>query len=77
MKELIDVIQSIESFTLENAQETIKGWITSKEIGFGKVMMPLRIALVGSLKGPDVFQIMYLIGKDESIRRIENVINTL
>lgn len=77
MKELLSIISSIEDFTVENLQTEIKGWITSKEIGFGKVMMPLRLALVGALQGPEVFDIMYLIGKDESIRRIDNLINTL
>ncbi|WP_418512658.1 glutamate--tRNA ligase [Corallibacter sp.] len=77
MTELIGIISSIEDFTVDTIQTTVKGWITSKEIGFGKVMMPLRLALVGALQGPDVFDIMYLIGKDESLRRIENTINTL
>lgn len=77
MTELISVIQNITEVTVENLQKDIKGWITSKEIGFGKVMMPLRLALVGALQGPDVFQIMYMIGKDETIRRLENIVNTL
>jgi len=77
MKELISVVSNIEDYTVESLQISIKGWITSKEIGFGKVMMPLRLALVGALQGPDVFDIMYLIGKDESVRRIDNLINTL
>ena len=55
----------------------IKDWVNSKEIGFGKVMQPLRLALVGDLKGPDLFQIMAMINKEETVNRIENVINTL
>lgn len=77
MKELITVIQNTEEFTVENLQTEIKGWIKSKEIGFGKVMMPLRLALVGALQGPDVFDIIFMIGKDETVRRLENIINTL
>ena len=34
-------------------------------------MMPLRLALVGALQGPDVFDIMYMIGKEEAVKRIE------
>ena len=75
MKTLMTVIKSINDFTVENAQTTIKGWITDSGIGFGKVMMPLRVALVGSLQGPDLFEIMYLIGKNETIKRIENTLN--
>ena len=47
MKELTEEIKKITDFTTENVTSEIKAWITSKEIGFGKVMMPLRLALVG------------------------------
>ena len=77
MKTLIEVLESIEEFSSENVQNIVKEWITSQEIGFGKIMMPLRLSLVGSLQGPDVFDIMYLIGKEETIASIENAINKL
>lgn len=77
MKELIDVIHTINDFTIDNAQTVIKGWITSKEIGFGKVMQPLRLSLVGKLAGPDLFEIMIMIGKEETINRIEKAIAIL
>lgn len=72
-----ELIDSTSEFTVENLQTTIKGWITSNEIGFGKVMMPLRLALVGALQGPDVFDIMFMIGKSETVKRIKAVIETL
>ena len=34
-------------------------------------MMPLRLILLGSLQGNDVFQIVYLIGKEETIARLK------
>ena len=77
MLELVSVINSIKDFKVETLQTKIKGWITSSEIGFGKVMMPLRLALVGSLKGPDVFNIMFVIGKIETIKRIERAIASI
>ncbi|WP_028891629.1 glutamate--tRNA ligase [Tenacibaculum sp. 47A_GOM-205m] len=77
MQELIEVISKIEDFSVENTQTDIKGWITSKEIGFGKVMQPLRLSLVGKLAGPDLFDIMKMIGKETTITRIQNAINVL
>ena len=74
MTKTIELINATEDFTVENLQTNIKGWITNNEIGFGKVMMPLRLALVGALQGPDVFDIMFMIGKTETIKRIENLI---
>ena len=77
MQELISVISNIDDFTLENTQTEIKGWITSKEIGFGKVMQPLRLSLVGKLAGPDLFEIMTTIGKEATLLRIKNAIDKL
>ena len=74
MQELVIVIEGIEDFSTENTQTVVKGWITAKEIGFGKVMQPLRLSLVGAMKGPDVFDIMTLLGKEESINRIQAIL---
>ncbi|MGB1211092.1 MAG: glutamate--tRNA ligase [Lacinutrix venerupis] len=77
MTTLVSIISNIEEFEVETLQKEIKGWITGNEIGFGKVMMPLRLALVGALQGPDVFDIIYMIGKAETVKRIEKVISVL
>ncbi len=74
MHELTRILNDITNFSADNVSAIVKGWITGKEIGFGKIMMPLRIALVGSLQGPDLFEIASLIGKEETIRRIEDAI---
>ena len=71
---IITLINNIEDFTVEALQTAIKGWITSNNIAFGQVMMPLRLALVGQLQGPDVFDIMFMIGKEESVKRIEKAV---
>ena len=77
MKELISVIESVDNFNSSNLETEIKSWITSKEIGFGKVMQPLRLALVGALKGPHLFDIMDMIGKEETLKRISVSITQL
>jgi len=77
MQELAQVVEKIEDFSIENAQTEIKGWITSKEIGFGKVMQPLRLSLVGKLAGPDLFDIMTMIGKENTVKRLKNAITAL
>ncbi len=76
MKELVSVINKTEAESVEQLQSDIKEWINNKGIGFGKVMQPLRLALVGDLKGPDLFQIMFMIGRDATVRRIELAIDS-
>lgn len=77
LNKLVEIINATEDYSVESLQTNIKGWITSNEIGFGKVMQPLRFALAGALSGPDLFQIMFMIGKQETIKRIEKVIGML
>ena len=75
LQKVISHLKDADDFSAENLSEKIKGWITSENIGFGKVMMPLRLALVGEMKGPDVFEILSILGNDESVSRIEKAIN--
>tara|TARA_R100000935_G_scaffold23395_1_gene42688 strand:+ start:2870 stop:4384 length:1515 start_codon:yes stop_codon:yes gene_type:complete len=75
LQKVIELLQGIEDFTATTISDEIKGWITSNDIGFGKVMMPLRLALVGEMKGPDVFEISSILGKKEAVSRIEKAVN--
>ena len=75
MIQLISELEAADDTSVDTLQAAVKGWITKNEIGFGKIMMPLRVALVGALEGVDVFDIIYLIGKTETIKRIQSLID--
>ena len=77
MQELISVISEITDFTSANIETIVKDWMIKNEIGMGKVMQPFRLSLVGALKGPHLFDIVELIGKEETINRVEKAITTL
>uniref|UniRef100_UPI00286B20BC glutamate--tRNA ligase n=1 Tax=Flavobacterium sp. TaxID=239 RepID=UPI00286B20BC len=77
MQELISVLGEITDFTAANIETIVKDWMTKNEIGMGKVMQPFRFSLVGALKGVHLFDIVELIGKEETIRRIDKAITTL
>ncbi len=77
MNRLISVLEKMEGFHSRNIEDTVKDWMTKNEIGMGKIMQPFRLSLVGALKGPHLFDIAELIGKEETIRRIQKAINTL
>jgi glutamyl-tRNA synthetase len=51
--------------------------VSEMEIGFGKIGMPLRVALLGKMGGPNIDTIMAIIGKDETMLRIANAITAL
>lgn len=77
MEDLIKVLEPISDFSSENVETIVKAWISEQELSFGKVMPPLRLILVGDMKGPHIFDIIGMIGKQESINRIKNAIKAL
>ena len=77
MQELISVLEEISDFTSLNIETIVKDWMTKNEIGMGKVMQPFRLSLVGALKGPHLFDIVEVIGKQETITRIQKAIDKL
>ena len=77
MKQLIAELEKTEDFSTSNLQENIKAWITEQEIGFGKIMQPFRLSLVGAMQGPDVFEIASAIGKKQTISRLGRAVREL
>ena len=77
MEEVKIILNSVNNFTTIEAQTALKAWIVDSELGFGKVMQPFRLSLVGAMQGPDVFDIATTIGKEETLRRINYAIATL
>ncbi|WP_036380881.1 glutamate--tRNA ligase [Muricauda sp. MAR_2010_75] len=77
MGEVVSILEGITDFTSSNIETIVKDWIGKKELSFGKVMPPFRLVIVGDMKGPHLFDILELIGKEESIQRIKNAISAL
>ncbi len=77
LENLVSFLSSLEGFISEEVEKKVKQWITDSELPLGKVMAPLRLVIVGDLKGPHLFHILELIGKEESISRIKTALNTL
>ena len=77
MSDLIEVLERIKDFSSENVETLVKEWINEKELSFGKVMPPLRLVVVGAMKGPHLFDIMGMIGKAESISRIQKAVSLI
>lgn len=77
MREFLEVLKSIDDYSFAHTEQVVSAWITEKQLGFGKVMNPFRVAIVGSAKGPHMFDVMEIIGKEETIRRMEKALTTL
>jgi glutamyl-tRNA synthetase len=77
MKELAAVLRALEDFSSSACETASKEWLTASGLSFGQVMPPLRLVLVGALKGPHLFDIMELIGKEQTLERIDRALEVL
>ena len=80
-KHLEWVIKELNGADDSNFQnpETIKSLIFdhATENGRGQVLWPVRMALSGKDKSPDPFTLIYILGKEESIERLEKAVDNL
>ena len=70
LKDLISHVLNSEKLSAEENKSFLQGASNNNSIGYGKVMKAVRLALVGSFKGVDLFDIMQLIGKEEVVKRL-------
>lgn len=74
MGQLIDVLNSLPYFSSTATEPVVLGWITDNGYHMGNVMNAFRLAVVGECKGPHMFDITEIIGREETVRRIERAI---
>ena len=77
MGELADLLESLDDFSIENQDAAVHRWIEEKGYGMGEIMNAFRLALVGEGKGPQMFDISGLIGKEETLQRLRRAIEVL
>ena len=70
-------LESVSSFKEAEISSNVKSWINESGKSFGSVMQPARLALVGELKGVDLYVIIEFLGKQESISRLNSLINKI
>jgi glutamyl-tRNA synthetase len=72
---VMNLIENASDNRPESLSASIKLWANENGVKLGMIMAPLRIALVGALKGPDVFAICGVLGKAECLQRIATAID--
>ena len=77
MTELMAVLKDIDDFSIGNQEKIVMAWIESKEYKTGDIMNAFRLTLVGEGKGPHMFDISWVLGKEETLKRMQRAIEIL
>ena len=77
MTELVALLEKQEDWSAEALDTAVMGWIEQQEYGVGIVMNAFRICLVGAARGPHIWEITNVLGKEETIRRVKVALETI
>jgi len=70
VREVAGRFSELDNWEASALEEVVRGYAESKELGLGKIAQPLRAALTGSNISPGVFEIMEVLGREESLTRL-------
>ncbi len=72
---IVTLLHPVTDWTADVLQHTIQQYIAHNNLKFGVVGPPMRATLAGTVKSPDLFEIMEILGKYESLQRL-NALST-
>ena len=74
MTELVAILEKQDDWSAEALDTAVMGWIAQQGYGVGIVMNAFRICLVGAARGPHIWEITNVLGKEETIRRVKEAL---
>lgn len=77
MSTLVEVIDEIDDFSIENQEKVVREFIAKNGFHLGQVMNAWRLTLVGEGKGPQMFDITVVLGKEETVNRMRRALAVL
>lgn len=70
LAKFVAALETVSDWTQENLEQAAKALSESEEVGLGKIAQPIRVALTGSTVSPSVFEVMAVLGRDETVKRL-------
>ena len=77
LADFVTMLQEANPATQEAYHDVMQALVAKREIGFGKIGMPLRVALLGSMTGAGMDEVMAILGVDEVVARIERAVDAI
>ena len=77
VEKILKSLNSLSEWRKDELERVIHSISEINQLSMGKITMPLRIALLGSLSGPSVVDLLHILGRKDSINRIHKALDTL
>ncbi|OGT89207.1 MAG: glutamate--tRNA ligase [Gammaproteobacteria bacterium RIFOXYD12_FULL_61_37] len=74
LRKMRERLAQLDNWSREAIHQSIEQVVEELQVGFGKVGMPLRVAVTGGAPSPDLDLTLFLIGREACLRRIEKAV---
>ena len=75
ISDLAGVLAGCGAWDKPTLEAALKGYAGEKELKFGKIAPPLRVALTGQTVSPGIYDVLYSLGRDKTLGRLKQFIN--
>jgi len=66
----VTALGGVSEWSLDSLDEALRAFGEAEQLKFGKVAQPLRAALCGQTTSPGIFDVLYVLGREESLARL-------
>ena len=74
LEKVIAGFSTLDNFSAENIETLFKKIVEEEGMKLGKLAQPVRVALTGTTVSPGIFDVILLLGKEETLKRLQNVV---
>ncbi|MBC8391979.1 MAG: glutamate--tRNA ligase [Deltaproteobacteria bacterium] len=74
IKLLVEYLETLDHFNEKNVEDAFKKIMAATSLKLGKIAQPVRVALTGKTVSPGIFEIMEVLGKNETLSRLKSAI---
>ncbi|MBI5206008.1 MAG: glutamate--tRNA ligase, partial [Nitrospirae bacterium] len=77
LKELKEGIESLSDFSVHELEKVFKSIVEKHGIKLGALAQPARVAMTGGTESPGIFEVLEVLGKEKTLRRLEKAIKSI
>jgi glutamyl-tRNA synthetase len=68
------VLGAVPTWGQDELEAAVRAYAEAKNEKLGQVAQPLRVALTGSTASPGIFEVMAVLGRDETLARLADAV---
>ncbi len=75
LREVTEHLEALEEFTQERIEKIFMDMVNKKGLKLGQVAQPVRVVMTGSTVSPGIYEVLEIVGKEKTLKRLRRIID--